>query len=321
MTLFSSPKSLVKSIPGLVCIVRSSRKLLIQTINKFLSYFWWLMLKTPKNRRCLYTSLPDGYGYIACNSKDESYVVDSRDNMIGRALFAKGQFDFHKFIKAFGIVELFAPNARAFHLIDIGANIGSICIPAVKRRYVKKCIAFELDPDNYRLLTINCILNKVEHLVSCNNYALGDKQASITVKKSRSNFGDHRVDDTALNDKEQLIPMITLDSILNEIDLKSTILWMDVQGYEWHVLKGASTFLSACVPLILEFSPSELHSFDALDKLITLLSDSEYNTYWDLSFDDPQPSKLAASSLHALSSRLAQNSDFTDLLILRIQNN
>lgn len=75
----------------------------------------------------------------------ETYVVVTGDMAVGYPLFMQGESDFSKFVDAFSLLRD-AKGRNCDVLWDIGANIGSICIPALTRNFVKKAVAFE--PEN-----------------------------------------------------------------------------------------------------------------------------------------------------------------------------
>ena len=87
---------------------------------------------------------------------EESYVVSSDDKVIGRDIYMTGSFDFGKLKKS---AQFLGPDWSSDLLIDIGSNIGVICIPAVKRGLFRSAIAIEPEPFNYRLLCTNIQLN------------------------------------------------------------------------------------------------------------------------------------------------------------------
>ena len=64
-------------------------------------------------------------------------------------MFVKEEFDLNKFEKA---LDFLNKKKKIENLYDIGANLGIICIPAVKRGLVKKAFAVEPEPKNFQLL-------------------------------------------------------------------------------------------------------------------------------------------------------------------------
>ena len=55
-----------------------------------------------------------------------------RNETISNSIFLDGEFEFSKFKKSLKFIK-----KRKGHLIDVGANIGSISIPALKNNYLK----------------------------------------------------------------------------------------------------------------------------------------------------------------------------------------
>jgi len=277
-------------------------------------------------RVLVFAALPDHLA-LALHGR-ESYVVNTADKVIGRSLYARGQFDFQKFEVAYRHIRKNADLAPAeamtdLVLIDAGANIGSICIPAVKRGLIARAIAFELDPGNVRLLRINAILNGVDAAIDIRNMAVGSAAGQVTIQHNASNFGDHRIllSDQGAGQRDDRsgdisIAMVALDSIADDLDLSRTILWMDVQGFEAFALQGAGRFMEAGVPLITEFSREELDSTKSFDTFLSVIAASGYAVFHDL--NDPQATAVPVSpaALRALSDRLTRHNTFTDLLFL-----
>ena len=64
-------------------------------------------------------------------------------------------------------------------LIDIGANIGSISIPALARGFFRNAIVFEPEIKNYRVLIANIYLNKLENKIRSINLALSNRKKKL----------------------------------------------------------------------------------------------------------------------------------------------
>lgn len=305
----ASVKARLKHIPGLITGVRHLRAVWrrgkIALITRALAW--------GRARRLLvFESLPDQL--VLAVHPMESYVLHASDRVIGRSLYVRGQFDFTKFECAATLIRAHGGPGPKAVLIDAGANIGSICIPAVRRGLVARAIAFELDPGNTRLLRINALLNRVEDLIDIRNMAVGAAPGEVTVQHSTTNFGDHRVGAAAQGDKS--VPMVALDSLAGDLDLSRCILWMDVQGYEAFALQGAREFMAAGVPLVAEFSREEFDSTNSFDLFVSLVTEAGYSVFFDLNATPPKATLLERAALEDLSNRLTQQGTFTDLLFL-----
>ena len=89
------------------------------------------------------------------------------------------------------------------------------------------------------------------------NVALGDSNGTVQLAVSGDNPGDHRV--------SSAVPWPTIDVPIRRLDEvaqpdKTTLLWLDAQGYEGHIFQGAGGFLGC--PALVEFSPIRLKEVD-----------------------------------------------------------
>lgn len=199
-------------------------------------------------RRAAYDAMPIPY---LVTGQPEKYVVSTTDKVIGRELFLHGEFDFAKLQIALAIIEregLPCPK----HLIDVGANIGTIVIPALARGLMQSATAIEPHPANLRLLRANLALNDVADRVRVLPQAVGaERNATLLLKESATNSGNHSIGSTGIP-----IPSSRLDDV--EQPRNDALLWMDIEGYEGHALQGAAGLLAAGVPVVCEYNPSHL---------------------------------------------------------------
>lgn len=220
-----------------------------------------------------------GERFILANGK-ETYLLSTKDLAISSRLFAEGEFDFYKFERAF--YALGAP--RLSTLLDVGAHVGSISIPAVKRKFADRAIALEPDKENYWLLRTNIFLNGLEEEIISIQAAAGPSIDSVYVRlDGGSNTGDHRyVLKQLLPDHEASAgaPTILLDDFFGEIDVESSLLWMDIQGGEGLALEGAQKLLEAGIPVVLEFDPALLEANGGFKRGFGCLSG--YSSFIDL---------------------------------------
>ena len=86
--------------------------------------------------------------------KYETFYIQTADNSISKTLFLEGKFDLDKLIKVTRLIDITEST-----LIDVGANLGSICIPACKRSLVQNAIAIEPDRETFNYLNRNIAAN------------------------------------------------------------------------------------------------------------------------------------------------------------------
>ena len=199
-------------------------------------------------RRAVYDAMPVPY---LVTGHPEQFVVATADKVIGRELFLHGEFDFAKLQTALAIIER-EGLPRPQHLIDVGANIGTIVIPALARGLMQSATAIEPHPTNLRLLRANLALNGLSERVRVLAQAVGaESGASLFLTESSTNSGNHSIGRTGLP-----IPSSRLDDV--ECPHDGALLWMDIEGYEGHALRGAPNLLAAGIPVVCEFNPSFL---------------------------------------------------------------
>ncbi len=78
-------------------------------------------------------------------------------------------------------------------MLDVGANIGMICIALMLQNYFKRAIAFEPDPKNFRLLVKNVAQNGLENRIDCFPYALSSAAGEAELELSPHNSGDNHL--------------------------------------------------------------------------------------------------------------------------------
>ena len=80
------------------------------------------------------------------------FILFGKDKYVSRETFVNGPNDYHLFKKSKIIL-----NRKIKYLIDVGANIGTFCIPPIKDGMVDECIAIEPVKRAYHILNTNII--------------------------------------------------------------------------------------------------------------------------------------------------------------------
>ena len=284
--LFLKFKSFLRKFPFIVkikkiiwfCLFLDRRNTHINFLNKFIV----------NNKKKTFDNQKEGGELLAVNNFNEKYIVNSSDKIIGRSLYIDGSYDFDTFLHT---LEILKNKIKTETLVDIGANIGSICIPAVKRGIFKNCFAIEPEPYNFDLLTKNISINSLSNKIQTFNVALGQfDNEKIKFELSENNYGDHRIKSNSTEknyfneDKRKIIDIEIkrLDAVIKDFDPKETLLWMDVQGYEGFVLEGGINILSKKPPLVIEFWPYGLDKFNSYNLLKKNLIKLNYTNCYNL---------------------------------------
>ncbi len=259
------------------------------------------------------------YHYIEENGG--RFLVNAMDRFISRGLFISGNADFHKFEIAIGLLKEHKDIDKIDLLGDIGANIGSICVPAVKQGFAARAIAVEPHPTNCRLLraniAINDLTNEIEIIERAASVADNDP---LVMELSTDNWGDHRIFSSTgpggLFGEEKRehfeVRSIRIDSLEGLRGSRDVMLWMDIQGYEGHALQGAPQLLAQRHPLVLEFWPYGMLRSDSFSALRS--ATAHYSGFFDLA--KPMQPLRRMAELEDLFNETGTDGPFTDILVI-----
>ncbi|MEM6685440.1 MAG: FkbM family methyltransferase [Bacteroidota bacterium] len=137
--------------------------------------------------------------------------------------------------------------------VDVGANVGHFTLLASGVAKAKT-IAIEPIPVTFEKLQKNVQLNKLEDKVQCVNIGLGEEEGTLKFTKGYDVM--NRVALEHENIPTISVPIQRLDDVLaNE---QPTFLKIDVEGFEYFVLKGADETLQkpSLKYILLEFNNS-----------------------------------------------------------------
>jgi FkbM family methyltransferase len=272
---------------------------------------------SPLVARLLWDTAPsEALLLAACPS--EMFVVAAGDHVIGQWLFKHREP--YNFPQLHRVVSLLR-GRRLTSLVDIGANIGTICIPAVKRGMFERAIAIEPEPLNYSLLRTNVELNRLSARIATHNVALGERNDEILAfELSKINFGNHRVrygGDGADPGQESIeVLSQSLDRMAEGVDPGSALLWIDTQGFEGYVLAGGTLTLQRRPPLVLKFWPGGLARSGCMERLKHALRMAGYASFCDLNEPDDAFRPFSVETLDALAAKLGSGNGQHDLLLV-----
>ena len=264
---------------------------------------------------------------LTARTRHGRLVFSSRDAAIGRRLYSHGEFEYATIEKAVTLARTEAPaRVAAPWLVDVGANLGTVCIPLVRDREFARALAFEPEPRNYRYLVENVRANGLGGAITTVNAGLSSVNATMRLELAFDNFGDHRIRvsvptsshpecreaDRAVID----VPVYRLDDALAARGIAPAevgLLWIDVQGHEHHVLEGAGSLLASGVPVVAEFWPYALARAGTDAAAFAALIGSRFRWLYDLA--EAAPARHAARDAAVLA-RYRDDTAFTDLLLV-----
>ncbi|MBQ7477162.1 MAG: FkbM family methyltransferase [Selenomonadaceae bacterium] len=215
----------------------------------------------------------DGFHYVA-TSKD---IFIIRQAYIKRRNWADTEMKiFHDLVKKFYDVD---DSSGLF--LDLGANIGTTGIYFTKKFAPNlKLLAFEPDPENFKLLRVNLILNDADENSVVENFGLGEVESEMELYHVIDNPGGSGVYSNLFAGQEdspaETVKIISLDKYFAEKNLSAKdvkYIWIDTEGFEAQVLFGMKNILAENpAPIFMEFNPDLYKKAGVYDKWVEFLS-------------------------------------------------
>ncbi|XP_051208948.1 uncharacterized protein [Lolium perenne] len=145
------------------------------------------------------------------------------------------------------IQELLAKGSGGV-VVDVGANVGMAAFAAAVMGF--RVVAFEPVFENLQRICDGMYLNRVQDQVVVYHAAASDRVGNITMHKVIGRLDNSAISATgaklAFKSNEEVaveVATIPLDEVISDAD-HVVLIKIDVQGWEYHVLRGASKLLS-----------------------------------------------------------------------------
>jgi FkbM family methyltransferase len=171
------------------------------------------------------------------------------------------------------IMEYFIPN-EGETVVDVGAHIGLYSLIAAKRVGSSgKVIAIEPDPENFKILKKNILLNQLSNIepLECAVYSAREKLKLFLpeLDQGRTIFNTVMQERAGASSNFLEVEANTLDNILGSLQT-TELSWIkiDVEGAELEVLKGAVNTLSSNKNITLVI---EIHGIEIYREMINYL--------------------------------------------------
>ena len=176
--------------------------------------------------------------------------------------------------------------------LDIGANVGSHTIFAARSGKFRRIVAFEPDPRNVEITKTNVSLNDLTDMVDVIPIACGDSDALMPLSVNKNSSTISSLVRTSIASYEVTVQVRPLDDVLSELAISAAavgMVYIDVEGFEPAVVRGAKSIIAASVPMVVEFNP-QWYSTGDRQSLIDILS--KYKNIYDISGEYPKPASL-----------------------------
>jgi len=185
---------------------------------------------------------------IVAQTKNGLLAVQPGDFNVSRELLSRGEYDWQPIRWLTKLVDADS------HLVFAGAHIGAVLVPLATASGARAILAFEPSPLNYRLLTMNLCLNKLDGVVT-RNVALGQRPGRLPFTQNSINTGNSRIAQTT---GEILVEVETLDRCIPAEWKNIDLMVMDIEGSEVAAMRGAAEVLPKTRYLYAEFAPWQL---------------------------------------------------------------
>lgn|GEM_PF-6796901 len=126
-------------------------------------------------------------------------------------------------------------------VMDVGAHVGFdtlLLYTLVKN--TGHVIAFEPSPSAFEILQMNCIGKKN---ISVFNTGVSDEVGKQLLAERSIGHSEKNSFFFLAKAQTKLVPTTTIDAWCNENEVMPRFIQIDVEGWEWHVIKGAATVL------------------------------------------------------------------------------
>jgi FkbM family methyltransferase len=189
-------------------------------------------------------------------------LVRTADRTIARSVYTSGDWDPLLVGTVFAALDAFGQPYRGTTFLEVGANFGVYCLPAVADHGFGRAVAYEPDPAAFELLRANIERTGLGDRVTAHHAALSSEPGELTLSLGGFNAGDNRIVDDPRDTAGRAtvrVPARTLDDEVASGRIAPAgvgLVWLDVQGHEFEVLRGASKVLDSDAPVVLEYCTS-----------------------------------------------------------------
>jgi FkbM family methyltransferase len=181
-------------------------------------------------------------------------LVGVEDMMVGRKLASHGCYSPEELCRLLSLV------GTDSEVLVVGGHVGTMVVPLSKAS--RALTVIEANPDSYRLLEMNLLLNGCGN-VRALHLAASDKCEELPFLASSANSGGSKrmpiaKDYRYFYDRPKLlnVPAAPLDEVLP--DSTFDLIVMDLEGSEYFALKGMPKLLARARTLAIEFLPHHL---------------------------------------------------------------
>lgn len=164
------------------------------------------------------------------------------------------------------------------YFLDLGANIGTTGLYFIKKLAPNlKLLAFEPDPENFKMHRVNAILNDLDAVTNLVNCGLSNEAGELMLYRHGSNPGANSFIKQETGTPIATVKIMPLDACLAEHNIAAQevkYIWIDTEGFEAQVLLGAKNLLRENpTPIFMECNLRAWDKSGYFDDMLALLAE------------------------------------------------
>jgi FkbM family methyltransferase len=270
-----------QSLTDACCKLHEGRRMDLSTIGKAFSRRHLVQKMREASFRAFRALTPHLKSVVIEDAAGHYVVAIAKDNFITFECVKFGEYVTSPIQQAIAFYRsLGRPEGGTF--LDVGANIGTETVAALKSGAFSRGIAIEPIAENLQNLRMALCANGLSSVVQVIPAAVSSRSGVMRMRKSATNAGDHRIADGVGTGSELLeVEVTTIDQVVERCDLRQSpvgMIFIDVQGHEPDALEGAKNLLRTGIPLVMEYTPADMNRDDRAERLLRILRE-QYNAY------------------------------------------
>lgn len=185
------------------------------------------------------------------------------------------------------------------NVFDIGANIGVTTLNIAKKASSGNVFSFEPDPINFNKLSQNVSQNTFNN-INLNQFGLGNKNERLKLYVvNEGNLGGNKINQTA-SSNYNWVTLKKLDDFIDDNKIKKVdVIKIDVEGFEYNVLKGGEKSIKTHKPIcVIEIDDKNLKEQGASAKEVILFLEKYYNKIIKIDNNSPVKSSDSFENCH-----------------------
>lgn len=229
--------------------------MLIEKAIKLLTEFF-ICLPSFKGKCRLILFLITSFPKLVIRKQMQSYVLDLDTESDDEKIIMLDLLD----LEELKLIDILVKDQTLF--VDIGANVGIWSLYACSKGF--ETMSIEPNISTFSKLKNNVTINEFAEIVDLYNIALSDKKGKLFFEPTEQHTNSKIVERE--NSATEIVDANTLDNILSTKSRKVSLIKIDAEGHEYHILLGSINVIKSKKPaIIIEFNGILLGGIDLKD--------------------------------------------------------